>query len=160
MLSSILEHRGDECLRGIIMTVDRGYAHPNMLQEMANYGVACVGIMPEHLVKCHPFVGLSSMKSHNFVEDISYSDKHVLNGEEEHGTLGSVELDRRRDFVIGDRPTMGLACFRAKKPSAPGERRKGNEMHAMRSKLENMATRNRPDYFASCISSGLPCKTV
>lgn len=91
LLSSILENRGGECLRGVIMTVDRGYAPPKMLQEIANYGVASVGIMPEYVVKSHPFVRFSSLKPRNYDEDISSSDELMSNGEEETCVVGRRE---------------------------------------------------------------------
>eukprot|EP00474_Spongospora_subterranea_P007755 CRZ08213.1 hypothetical protein [Spongospora subterranea] len=58
-LNYILDACGEQSLNGFVMTADRGYGSMSLLKAMLSHGIRCIFIMPEHLKKCHPFVGKS-----------------------------------------------------------------------------------------------------
>lgn len=56
LLSFMEKHLWDACLKSITLTVDRGYGSPAMLREITEMGVNCLAIMPDNVLKFHPFV--------------------------------------------------------------------------------------------------------
>lgn len=73
---------------------------------------------------------MSALKPKKNDKDISPGDDEGCNRDEEGDILRTVQLDRPRDFVFDESPTMGQACFCAKNPSASPEKSKRNEIHA------------------------------
>lgn len=71
LVDEIMEHRGNDCFRCVIMIVHPGYMQRKILEEIANCGLECMGIMLGHLVKCHPLVGMSTLKVQKYDEDTS-----------------------------------------------------------------------------------------
>lgn len=61
-LGSMMEHRGDSYVKGILLTVDRRYRTEKMLKEIVEFGVSYFAIMRDHSMICHPFVGKSGLK--------------------------------------------------------------------------------------------------
>ena len=55
----VLEGRGEQSLTGVTITADRGYAKQEVLCMLSNKGLISMFVMPEHLLRCHPFVGSS-----------------------------------------------------------------------------------------------------
>lgn len=54
-----MEGRGEEAVNGCIVTADRGYRKESFLNMFSKFGFASVFIMPDHLLRVHPFVGKS-----------------------------------------------------------------------------------------------------
>jgi len=59
LLDGLLEAREEQKLTGFLVTADRCYGNFEMVQKLGTRGIGFMFIMPEHLLKCHPFVGQS-----------------------------------------------------------------------------------------------------
>ena len=58
-LDRLLENRGELSVAGVTMTADRGFAKFAGIPKLMAHGIHAVYIFPEHLIRCHPFVGAS-----------------------------------------------------------------------------------------------------
>lgn len=59
LLDAVTEGRGEESLHGMVVTADRGYGGMQLIRLLLRYGIGSILVMPEHLLRCHPFVGKS-----------------------------------------------------------------------------------------------------
>lgn len=53
----VLEGRCEQALNGMTFPVDRGYAKEGFINTLSEAGASIIVILPEHLLRCHPFVG-------------------------------------------------------------------------------------------------------
>lgn len=56
-------------MAGFVLTADRGYGSLRMIPRLSKRGIGFIFIMPEHLVRCHPFAGSSHFNVHRFDEE-------------------------------------------------------------------------------------------
>lgn len=56
LMSGLMRWQGSQSLNGLVITADRGYGRMDLLTGLLNCGVGELFMMPEHLLKCHPFV--------------------------------------------------------------------------------------------------------
>jgi hypothetical protein len=61
LLDAVLEGRGERSFSGLILTGDRGYGKPQLLDALRKRGLSCVFVMPEHILQCHPFIAASRL---------------------------------------------------------------------------------------------------
>jgi hypothetical protein len=59
LIESLMEGRGELSSKGLIVTADRGYGKAALLETLRDKGIGCMFVMPQHLLKCHPFVASS-----------------------------------------------------------------------------------------------------
>ncbi|PXF45600.1 hypothetical protein BWQ96_04605 [Gracilariopsis chorda] len=59
MLVTLMDGRREEAVNGCIVTADRGYGKGAFMEILAEFGMGSVFVMPNHLLRVHPFVGLS-----------------------------------------------------------------------------------------------------
>lgn len=55
----VLEGHGEKVLKSLTVSVDRGYGKESLMQTLADCGSSSIFVLPEHLLRCHPFVGQS-----------------------------------------------------------------------------------------------------
>lgn len=133
LLSGIFEGKGEDSLNGCMVTADRGYGKESFLNLMASFGVASAFIMPDHILRAHPFVASSFMNPHRD-DDNDMADGSDSGGDSERRGEGSASTashvmamhDRRRAFVINDEAQLGPAVFaasKALKTTGVGQRR-------------------------------------
>lgn len=125
MFRAVMQSVGQLSPRGIIVTADRGYGRLSLLSQMLSLGFCSMFIFPEHLIRCHPFVGKSFLQyDRSDVEDQSIRDvdqaadddssDHIDSEAEPDEGVGEgtvVVVDRRRNFIIDDGPDTGSAAF-------------------------------------------------
>lgn len=109
LLSPMMDHRGDNSLKGVLLMVDRGYGTEKMLEEIAKFGVSRFVIMPDHSLKCHPFVAKSRFKLDRSEASSSLSNEKTNVG---NGSGEQFLYDMPGRFVIDDDPSLGPASFR------------------------------------------------
>lgn len=56
-MDMVLEGRCEQALNGMTFPVDRGYAKEGFINTLSEAGASIIVILPEHLLRCHPFVG-------------------------------------------------------------------------------------------------------
>lgn len=59
LINAVVNARGDESLSGFVIAADRGYRKMRMMPGLSRRGIGFIFTMPEHLLRCHPFVGVS-----------------------------------------------------------------------------------------------------
>lgn len=59
LLDILVESRGEQSLHGLVLTADRGYGSMSLMRILMGRGIGSMLIMPQHLLRCHPFVGQS-----------------------------------------------------------------------------------------------------
>ena len=59
LLSSILDSTGQMSLAGFTVTGDRGYSKLSLVKELREMDIGSIFIMPNHLIRCHPFLARS-----------------------------------------------------------------------------------------------------
>ena len=59
LVSTLTEGRGEQALGGFTIKADRGYGKESILKCLMESGIGSMLIMPEHIVRAHPFVGKS-----------------------------------------------------------------------------------------------------
>ena len=59
LIRNLLEGHGEHSIHGLVFTADRGYGSMALLKLLLSYNIGSIFIMPEHLLRCHPFVGKS-----------------------------------------------------------------------------------------------------
>jgi hypothetical protein len=59
VVQSVFEGHGQLNMNGVIMAADRGFGKMSSIQKLASIGINVIFIFPEHLLRCHPFVGES-----------------------------------------------------------------------------------------------------
>lgn len=110
LIGALLEARGELSLTGFFLTADRGYGNFAMVPGLARKGIGFIFIMPAHLLRCHPFVGMSHfIAKRNELEE----ENEVLCSDEEGMGVGeNIRLyaaihDRDSCFIIDDSPGIG-----------------------------------------------------
>ena len=63
LVECLLEARGERSLHGLLFTADRGYVSMSLVRSLLSHGIGSIFIMPEHILGCHPFVGVSFLTS-------------------------------------------------------------------------------------------------
>jgi len=59
MLMTLTESCGEDASNECIVTADRGYGKASYMEFLTEFGFSSVFFMPDHLLRVHPFVGLS-----------------------------------------------------------------------------------------------------
>ena len=113
-----MDARGEESLSGFLITADRGYEKMSMIRSLARKGIGFIFIMPEHLLRCHPFVGDSQFDPAKL--DIDESDAEdgsdaASDSIPAQYRNSSMLYDRENAFIIDENPKMGNLCKRAEK---------------------------------------------
>ena len=114
LLSELLDNRGERCLNGIVLTLDRVFATEQMFLSLIDCRVACISVMKSISVRGYPFVGRSYLKVGRGDES---NDDDVCND-----TSGQVPIrpDRPTEFIIDEDPKFGNGSFRAGKQFGSG----------------------------------------
>lgn len=74
LMDMILDGRGEQALNSLTITADRGYGKESFTTQLAESGVSSMVVLPDHLLRCHPFVGMSYFnieRNDNVVEFMS-----------------------------------------------------------------------------------------
>lgn len=119
LLSTLLDGKGQEALNSCVVTADRGYGKESFLNLFTSFGLAAVFVMPDHILRCHPFVAsslLDPLRDDYEVDDADLDEQSPTVGESDAGLSNVSVLDRRDSFVIDDNARMGQAFFTASKP--------------------------------------------
>jgi hypothetical protein len=87
LISTLIEGRGEQCLHGLLLTADRGYGSIALIRTLLRHGIGSI-VMPQHLLRCHPFVGRSFLRitRHDENEDESDLDE-VSDKEDDNGAV-------------------------------------------------------------------------
>lgn len=138
VLQTLLGGRGEQSVLGFVVTADRGYGNLSLLKNLLKQGIGAVMVMPEHLLKCHPFVAESffnvtrnegSDEDSSGSSESSDSDNDSLEDtslnaglHNQHGTSSTpsgsnhaAAFDRPKKYVIGDDPGAGPLAQTASK---------------------------------------------
>lgn len=127
LLTEMFENVCLEALNSRIVTADKGYAKESFLSVKESLGFSSVFVMPDHVLRSHPFVASSFLNPHREEED-EFSDGESggemkynamdanVTGSPTHGVVSSLERsasveDCRRPFVINDGSMLGSAVF-------------------------------------------------
>ena len=123
LLSSLLDSRGQQCLQGIVVALDRGYARQEVLMELSSHGLSSIAIMPERYPKCHPFVGKSFLKASRSDDFDEWEEDVNSDGEcaQRNDSVEQIVYDRPRSFVINDGAEMGAIVLTATKKMGASE---------------------------------------
>lgn len=137
LLDVFTSGHGEMSLRGIVASADRGYGSLKLLKNFISRGMGGVMIMPNHLLRCHPFAAESSFNvtRHDDEAGDYYdiadedSDGSSDNEIEEDGVLNeaidtstflttsvsTAFYDRRPTFIIPTNPKAGCNIYTAKR---------------------------------------------
>ena len=116
LVRTVVDARGEESLSGFVFTADRGYGKMSMIAFLARKGIGFIFIMPEHLLRCHPFVGASQFDpakmdiDESDAEDGSDAASDSIQAQSRNSTM---LYDRENAFTIDENPKMGNLCKRA-----------------------------------------------
>lgn len=80
LLDALSEDRGEMEMHGMIINADRGYECIGILKGLIARGMDGVMVLPEHLLRCDPFVGHSHF-SLAFADDEVDSEYHCNDAE-------------------------------------------------------------------------------
>ena len=140
LLTHMLEGRTGQSLCGFTITADCGYGSLKLIEELNKQGVSAIFVMPGHVLRCHPFVGLSYLSSGTAddCEEGQLQDSNMA-GEGDGSAFDGSILDRPEAFVIKDDASCGPDVVAAvKKLRTPdGETRSRRQVVAI-------AVRERP----------------
>ena len=85
LIQAFMNGRGEKSMRGMRITADRGYRSVFLGTVFAYFGVSSSFVIPQHLKRCHPFVGLSFLKmSGREREDFAKDSDEDSEIEEDH----------------------------------------------------------------------------
>ena len=70
----VFEEQGQVNINGVIMAADRGFGKTAAIRKLASLGINIIFIFPEHLLRCHPFVGESILSPGSRESDDEDSD--------------------------------------------------------------------------------------
>ena len=140
LLTHIPDGRTSQSLCGFTITADRGYGSLKVIEELNKQGVSAVFVMPEHLLRCHPFVGFSylSCGRADECEEEQLEDSDMA-GEGDRSAFEGIILDRPEAFVINDDASCGPDVLSAVKAL-----RAGDEETRSRRQVVVIAVRERP----------------
>ena len=62
LLESLLADRGELNINKVVLTADRGFGKLDNISKLSEHGFNVIYILKEHLLPCHPFVGLSFLE--------------------------------------------------------------------------------------------------
>ena len=79
LIGTLLEGGGEQSLHGLIITADRGYGSFSLIQNLLTSGIGSIVIMPEHLLRCHTFVGETYFRCtrNDEEQEDSCADRHI-----------------------------------------------------------------------------------
>lgn len=142
MLMTLMDRRGKEAVNRYIITADQGYGKEAFMEIICTVGLGSIFVMPNHLVREQPFVGMSFVtpsgeeiveaehenRRGQDLDDISDRVGTTVRGPSASAsTAGSIIGDlmaqnelhhafhRRAAFVIDDDPSLGSEAFYASK---------------------------------------------
>lgn len=99
LLITVLDERGEEALNGCIIAADRGYGKDSFLEILSGHGLSSIFVMPEHLIRCHPFVAQSLLDvSRNNLEEEFEANNEIA----EAVRAGTDEIIGTRGFLAND----------------------------------------------------------
>lgn len=56
IITPFAESRGEMYMYGLIATEDRGYGSMDLMERFVSCGIGMIMVMPQNLLRCHPFV--------------------------------------------------------------------------------------------------------
>lgn len=132
LLDALLEGRGEQSVHGLVVTAERGYGKLELIEELVRHCVWAILVMPDHVLRCHPFVARSFLNvmrnEHDPPPATEVPDSSGDSQEEQPAGavqaddegVGGVDLppivaDRRRTFIIDDSPTQSQDFWTATK---------------------------------------------
>ena len=129
LIDAVLEGRGESSFHGFTLTADRGYGKYSLVQELFCKGISAIFVLPEHLIRCHPFVGRSFLSVARLDDEESESEasenlnteegncrsNFVTNWDSVQSRCGRMDFDRPKNFIVEDGPEAGQAAFFATK---------------------------------------------
>jgi hypothetical protein len=78
LLEDVLYARGEQSVCGFTITADRGYAKMSLVRALNGLGISSMFVMPDHIIRCHPFAARSNFcvgaEAEDESEDESESD--------------------------------------------------------------------------------------
>lgn len=89
LMENVTDGRGEAALVGLTLTADRGYGKEAIVGILAELGISSMFILPEHLLRCHPFIGQSFLRSHRDDEVDEYSASEDSESEREKSVVRS-----------------------------------------------------------------------
>ena len=131
LFKCLIEGRCEQSLHGLIVTADRGYRGFSVIRILLQHGTGPITVFPNHLLRCHSFVGSSYLNVGRYDDEASSdyetgstpdtaisvaavpsSNLRVTSEERVSGYQASQKFAaRRRAFIINDRPDCGPASF-------------------------------------------------
>lgn len=167
LLNDILDGRGKQSLLGFVITADRGYGKLSLLKKLLKNGIGSILVMPEHLLRCHPFVGASFFDVSRNDQDEDSDGSTAEDGSDEEDTdEGQLDLnastttftsadsnqcmpsvdapransrcDRPKKFVVNDGPGGGPVVHTAKKSV-----KRGGQRSSTRTQVTAVAVKER-----------------
>lgn len=118
----MFEGKGEEARNSCVVTADRGYNRESFLDVMTFHGLASTFVMPDHIVRAHPFVAASYLHPDRdrdgTGDDTDSEDDGEVVGD---GVLASEDIttrlegDRQNAFIVDDSAKLGQAVFMATK---------------------------------------------
>ena len=105
LVNTVVDARGEESLSEFVITADRGYGKMSMIPSLARKEInsllrkplGFIFIMPEHLLRCHPFAGASQFDPAKM--DIDESDAEDGND----AASDSIQAHSRNSTMLYDR---------------------------------------------------------
>ena len=163
LIRNLLEGHGEHSVHGLVCTADRGYGSTALLRSLLSDNIGSIIIIPEHLLRCHPFVGKSFLlvgvneevgceNDAGSVAEGESDDSDGVSPSEDVGIEKNREnvvppsahnFDRRRTFIIEDHATAGPASYTATKSMKPLHSTSdgGGNQDASRTKVTAIAVR-------------------
>ena len=140
LLTHILNGRTGQSLCGVTITTDHGYGSLKSIEELNKQSVSAIFLMPEHLLRCHPFVGLSYLSSGRAEEcEEGQSEDSDMAREGDRSAFEGIILDRPEAFVINYDASCGPDVV-----SAVKKFRTGNGETRSRRQVVSIAVTARP----------------
>lgn len=72
LLDDMVECQGQMSLNGLTVTEDRGYGSIGLLKSLIGRRIGGVIVIPEHLLRCHPFLGVPHFTPESADADFDY----------------------------------------------------------------------------------------
>lgn len=95
----LLEVTGEQSLHGLVITADRGYGSMQLIRSLLRHGIGSIMIMPEHLLRCHPFVGKSYFSvTRNDEDEGIETDEEDNDVDQEDDDVQNVGTDPGKDL--------------------------------------------------------------
>lgn len=133
-LKRVFETRGEVSLNSVILTAYHGYGRPSLMSEVRKLGLSSIFVMPNHMIRCHPYVAKSALNparndeqeqhGNGSTDDGNGAESALDRGEQVDETInGHMEADRTSSFIIDDDGAMDHCPY-----TAVGEVERGSQV--------------------------------